>query len=75
MTKQTHRKLILQYMREHKEGIDLNIAWDLFGCSKLATRISELIRMGYHIIKTRVEGYNRHGLKTHWTNYKLVEAA
>lgn len=73
--KQTHRNLILQYLREHKEGLTAADAWELFGCTKLATRISELIRMGYSIVKTIEEGTNRYGVKTHWVRYRLREAA
>lgn len=69
----THRKLILAYMREHKDGITPYDAWDAFGCSKLATRIGELRQMGYHIIKTREQGLNRYGIKTHWMRYRPKE--
>ena len=73
MTKDTHKKLIMEHMRKYG-SIDQWAAYE-FGCTKLATRISEMIRGGVKIIKTRREGYNRFGKWTHWMEYRLAEVA
>lgn len=43
------------------------------GITKLATRISEMIRDGVGIEKELVNGYNRFGDKVHFMRYKLAE--
>ena len=41
------------------------------GITKLATRISEMIRDGEDIVKHAETGKNRFGEKTHYTRYTL----
>ena len=72
MTKNTHKKMILAYMREYGKITPME-AWDTIGCTKLSTRIGELRCAGYHIIKTRTEGVNRFGQPTHYMTYRLRE--
>lgn len=43
------------------------------GITKLATRISEMIRDGVGIDKELVNGFNRFGDKVHFMRYKLAE--
>lgn len=42
-----------------------------YGIQDLPKRISELRRAGHKIQSIRVDGYNRHGGKTHWNLYLL----
>jgi hypothetical protein len=42
------------------------------GCTKLATRISELIRIGYEIEKDTVWYENWRGQRRHFTRYRLA---
>ncbi len=72
MTKDTHKKMILAYMREYGKITPME-AWDNIGCTKLATRIGELRRAGHNIIGTRTEGLNRYGETTHYMTYRLRE--
>jgi hypothetical protein len=43
-----------------------------FGCTKLATRISELINNGYSIEKQTVNSKNRYDQKVHYMRYRLA---
>lgn len=72
-TKETHKMLILKHMKTYG-SIDQWAAYD-FGCTKLATRISEMIRAGVKIRKTPREGINRFGKQTRWMEYSLMEDA
>ena len=67
-------QLIVDWMREHG-SISPMEAFEHLGITKLSTRISELIRLGVKIIKTRVEGVNRFGQPVHYMTYRLAEAA
>lgn len=40
------------------------------GITKLATRVSEMIRDGARIVKTTENGVNRYGEKIHYVRYK-----
>lgn len=73
MTRDTHKRMILAYMREHGKITPMD-AWDHIGCTKLATRIGELRDEGYSIIKTRTECVDRRGQHTHYMTYRLREA-
>ena len=46
-----------------------------YGIQDLPKRISELRAQGYKIESMRVDGKNRHGLNTHWNEYRLVNDA
>ena len=58
MTNQRER--VLTYMQEHKVITSLD-AYREFGIMRLASRISELKKMGYPIEKTMVAIKNRYG--------------
>lgn len=62
---------ILEYMREHGWITPMDAIMHL-GCTKLATRISELIRSGHRIEKQTVWYENRKHQKRHYTQYRLV---
>lgn len=57
----TQHGKILQYLNDHPSGITPMDAFIDLGITKLATRISELIRMGYDDIEkipeTRINAY------------------
>lgn len=63
---------ILKYLEAHPEGITPMEAFLSLGITKLATRISELIRRGYEIKKTPEHRINAEGKKMHYMRYKLV---
>lgn len=48
MGKQTHEKMILQYMRKHGSITAMDAIRD-FGCMRLASRVSDLRWDGYNI--------------------------
>ena len=64
------KKRILAYLRNHK-GITSKMAFDLFGETRLAARISELRDMGYSIETVMMEGENRYGDTTRYAFYVL----
>ena len=70
MTNQRER--VLTYMRDHKVITSLD-AYREFGIMRLASRISELKKMGYPIEKTMVAIKNRYGEKVNFAEYRLVE--
>lgn len=69
----TQYELILLWLRENGSITPME-AFNHLGITKLATRIGEMIRNGVKIIKTREEGLNRYGVKTHWVKYTLKQA-
>ena len=46
-----------------------------YGIQDLPKRISELRKMGHEIHSVRVDGTNRHGMKTHWNEYWMEVSA
>ena len=66
----THKEQILKYLTNHV-SITPWIAIEKFGCTKLATRIGELISLGYEIEKGWLEGKNRNGHKVKVRKYWL----
>lgn len=48
--KDSQKNDIIRYLEEHPEGITLFEAFLELGCSKLSTRIGEIIRDGWLII-------------------------
>lgn len=67
----TQRDMILQYMRENGSITPME-AIEHIGCTKLATRVSELIRDGYEIVKETIWNKNRWGKTVHYTKYRLA---
>ena len=70
LTKQHNR--IIAYMRDFGSISPLEAFNDL-GITKLATRVSELIRKGVPIEKIPDHATNRYGEATHFMRYKLAE--
>ena len=67
----TQRDMILQYMRENGSITPME-AIEHIGCTKLATRISELIGDGYEIVKETIWNKNRWGKRVHYMKYRLA---
>lgn len=65
------REMILQYMRDFGSITPMEAIHEI-GCTKLATRISELIRDGTEITKETVTDKNRCGQTVHYMRYRLV---
>ena len=72
MTKQC--RMVLQHMETHR-GISQKTAADLYGIQRLGARIYDLKKLGYPIEGRTMTGINRHGDKTHWTEYFLEQRA
>lgn len=67
----TQRQRILEYMQEFGSITPMEAIHEL-GCTKLATRISELIDDGHGIIKEVVWDKNRWGQRVHYMKYRLA---
>jgi hypothetical protein len=61
---------ILQYLDTHPEGITPMDAFNHLRITKLATRISELIRRGYQISKTTETHKAPDGTQVRYKRYK-----
>lgn len=68
----TQCERILDYMRDWG-GITTRDAFIDLGCTRLASRIHDLERMGYKIDRKTISARNRYGEKTYYTEYKLRE--
>ena len=67
-----HKEQILEYMQEFGSINPLQALQDI-GCFRLASRISDLKKMGYPIISKRVNYINRFGEAKHFNEYRLME--
>lgn len=72
MGKQTHEKMILQYMRKHGSITAMDAVRE-FGCMRLAARISDLRWDGYNIETELEVGKNRNGETVRYARYYLHE--
>lgn len=70
MSKATQSQKILRYMEEFGWITPMDAIVEI-GCTKLATRISELITAGFKIEKEMVYTRNRWGEPTHYMKYRL----
>lgn len=69
----TQKEMILEYMRLFG-SIDPQQAYIELGCMKLATRISELKKLGYNIESETVTYKSKWwGRKKHYKRYRLGE--
>ena len=68
----TQNQKVLRHLKE-KGGITPLDA-NGYGIMRLASRISDLRRMGYHIKSEMVQGVNRDGEKTRYAMYFLWES-
>ncbi len=64
----TQHELILQYINDFGSISPMEAFNDL-GITKLATRISEMSRMGYSFSKTLESSKNRYGQSVHYMRY------
>ena len=64
-------KKILQYMREHPDGITTWEAIREFGCTRLPARIADLRRDGCMISKEIQTSKNRYGDTVCFARYRL----
>lgn len=71
--KPTHNELIIAYLMEFGTITQLEALRDL-GCMRLASRISDLKRMGYNIQSDTVTVKNRYGDNCHIKRYRLEAA-
>lgn len=70
--KQTQCQKVVQYMRAFG-SISTHEAFNDLGITRLASRISDLKRMGYNITSSVGSGKNRFGETTHYSVYKLED--
>lgn len=68
----TQCELILRYMDEHGSITSLE-AMKNFGCMRLASRISDLRKRGYMIVRNMVTMFNEDGsYRGHYAEYHLA---
>ena len=70
--KPTQNERIIQYIKEFGGITQLEALRDL-GVMRLASRCSDLKRLGYPIVKTNVTVTNRYGEKCRIKRYSLAE--
>jgi hypothetical protein len=68
------REKILDYLDRHPEGITPMEAFSELRITKLATRISELIDMGFAFDKTLESHKNAEGNTVRYMRYRKAEA-
>lgn len=68
--KPSQNERILQYMNEFGSITQLEALRDI-GCMRLASRISDLKRLGYPIISEVEVVKNRYGEKSHIKRYRM----
>lgn len=71
-TSNTQCRRILRYMEDFGSITQMD-AMNEFGCMRLASRISDLRRMGHAIRKETVSGKNRYGESIRFAKYSLIE--
>lgn len=70
MEKAQH-EMVLDYLREHEEGMTSLQAMELFGIIQMPKRIYNLKRLGYRIRTTPCRGRNRYGKAVSFVRYQL----
>lgn len=70
---QTQR--LLEYLRNHPEGITQQKAYDKFGIARLASRMAEIKKQGIPFDTDTVEVTNRYGEKCRVAKYILRKDA
>lgn len=68
--KPSQNERILQYMKEFGSITQLEALRDI-GCMRLASRVSDLKRLGYPIISETEVVKNRYGEKSHIKRYRM----
>ena len=72
MGKQSHEKMILDYIRKHGSITAMDAIRE-FGCMRLASRVSDLRDDGYNIETVLEVGKNRQGDSVRYARYYLHE--
>ena len=68
--KMTQCEMVLEYMQEHG-GITQLDALREFGCMRLASRVSDLKKAGFPIVKETATSKNRYGENVSFARYRL----
>ena len=66
----TQCERILQYIEENGSISSLE-AMKEFGCTRLASRICDIKKMGYTVVKEREKAKNRYGETIHYVRYRI----
>ena len=69
----TQNDKILRHLKTHKRGITQAQAYERYGCLRLASRISDLRKMGYAINREMIAVRNRDGETAYVAQYTLQE--
>ena len=70
MAKVSQCKRILQYIEENGSISSLEAIQE-FGCTRLASRICDIKKMGYTVHKEREKAKNRYGDTVHYVRYRI----
>ena len=70
--KTTQCDRVLQHMKDFGSISSIEAITD-YGILRLASRITDLKRQGYHIISETKAGKNRYGETTHYSVYRLAK--
>ena len=71
MKRETQHEQILKYFKTHKTITPMKAFLEL-GITKLATRISEMKRLGYLFKQEMISVTNRHGEKVRVMEYRFI---
>lgn len=67
----TQNEMILKHLKDYKM-VNQNIARELYGCNRLASRINDLRNNGHNILTETIKTTNRFGVKCSYANYKFL---
>ena len=70
MNRKTQKSDIIKVLK--KRYVSTWDAFELLGCTKLGTRVSEYIREGYNVSKKKQLITTRYGAKVWVTKYKIL---
>lgn len=69
MAKMTQCEMVLEYMQEHGGITQLDALQ--FGCMRLASRVSDLKKAGFPIVRETATAKNRYGENVSFARYRL----
>ena len=70
--KTTQNEMILNYMKEYGSITQMDAMVDI-GCMRLASRISDLKKMGHKIVKDMIPVKTRRGTETYIASYRIAD--
>ena len=70
MKRKTQKSDIIKVLK--RKYLSAFEAFDLLGCTKLGTRVSDLIKEGYYIDKKQFDITTRYGAKVRIMRYKII---